>query len=363
VLGFSVPTNWTDELIDGIADLPVVELYGSLPETATGGGRAAKVLPRLTERQAARHIHRVHEQGVAFNYLVNGTCFANRETEPAFRRELFDHLQWVSSLGVESITLSNPFLLDFAKTHFPSLKVRLSVFSLVASVESAVQYREAGVDAITLTHTVNRDFAFLEKARGALDFDLWLLANVACVFDCSSTVYHANTSSHDSQSWQETLGGANTYPLLGCTLKRLTEARQLVRARWIRPEDLHVYEEKGYGLFKLAGRDTSTDWILNALRAYAARRYEGNLAEILDGFHYLPSWRQRAGNVSFEIPHIDNRELDGFLDHFAAGRCTEVCSACHYCDRTAERVVTLHREGNQQFIDVLSAFKESKLTF
>ena len=33
MLSFSVPTNWTDELLEGIVEFPVEELYSSLPAT------------------------------------------------------------------------------------------------------------------------------------------------------------------------------------------------------------------------------------------------------------------------------------------------------------------------------------------
>ena len=64
-------------------------------------------------------------------------------------------------------------------------------------------------------------------------------------------------------------------------------------SRWIRPEDLHVYEALGVKEFKIIDRSRSTAWLLRATKAYASRRYDGNLLDILSlemlgdpcGFH------------------------------------------------------------------------------
>ena len=133
IMRFNVPTNWTDELLERVAAYPVAELYGSLPQTLTGGGRAAKILPAVTPNDAAAHIARVRNGGISFDYLLNAACFGNRETEPAFRKALHGHIQWAQDLGVEIITVATPFLLEFIKTHFPALKVKLSIFTHVTS--------------------------------------------------------------------------------------------------------------------------------------------------------------------------------------------------------------------------------------
>jgi collagenase-like PrtC family protease len=359
----SVPTDWTDALLDGIRKLPVVELYGSLPATVTGGGRSAKILPDVTRDTARAHISRARDQGLEFNYLVNGACLGNREVLPEFKRALYDHLSWVAEAGVETVTVANIFVLDFVRTHFPALKVKTSIFMLATNLPTLRRLRASGADAVTLAQGDNRRFGLLKKLRRYIDGEIWLIANLACAYDCPALAYHANASAHDSQEPARDDAGANTYPILTCTLEKLRDARQLIRARWIRPEDLSVYEEMGFDRFKLAGRDAGTDWILNTAAAYAGRAWDGNLAEILDGFHYLRGWQRRAGNIPFQMPYIDNRRLDGFIDHFAANRCTDACDECGHCDRAARAAVALHREENQAFIDVIDAYAQSKRAF
>ena len=259
--------------------------------------------------------------------------------------------------------MANIYVLDFVKTHFPALKVKTSIFMPATNLPTLRRLKASGADAVTLRQGDNRSFALLKKVRRCIDGEIWLIANLACAYDCPALSYHANASAHDSQELDRSDVGANTYPILTCTLEKLSCARQLIRARWIRPEDLSVYEKMGFDRFKLAGRDAGTDWILNTAAAYARGAWDGNLAEILDGFHYLRAWQRRAGNIPFYMPYIDNRRLNGFIDHFVSNRCTDACDECGYCDRAARAAVELHKEENQAFIDVIDAYAQSKKGF
>ena len=360
---FSVPTNWTDELIFRIGNYPVSELYGALPVTPVGSGRSTKILPQIDKEKAKAHVRRTLDNGWGFNYLLNGVCLGNRETSPAFREALYNHLVWAVASGITSVTVANLFLLDFIKTHFPGLSIKTSIFMAPINVSTIKKLAQLGASAIAIKQGDNRNFEFLKKAKQAVDAELWLLANVACAYDCPSLTYHANASGHDSCGDEQLKSGANTYPILSCTANKLTDAPGLVRARWIRPEDLSVYEAHGYHSFKIAGRDAPTEWIEKVLGAYAARRYDGNLTDILDGYHYLNSWQRRMGNMQFRLPLLDNQKLNGFINYFSEGHCSELCDDCGYCQQASERAVTMFHGENQSFIDVIGAYAESKRYF
>ena len=363
MMQFSVPTNWTFDLISKIGMYPVSELYGALPVTPAGSGRSAKILPDIDRDMAKLHIQRTLDKGWGFNYLLNGVCSGNRETSPSFREALFEHLNWVVASGVTTVTVANLFMLDFVKTHFPKLSIKTSIFVAPLNVRTIQKLAQMGVSAVAIKQADNRNFDFLKKVKRAVDVELWLLTNVACAYDCPALVYHANASGHDSCGDMRLTDGPNTYPILKCTVNKLSDASGLVRARWIRPEDIEVYEALGYESFKLAGRDAPTGWIVKVLDAYANRRYDGNLTDILDGFHYLNEWQRRMGNLPFQLPLLENRKLDGFLNHFTAGKCTDLCDECGYCARISKQAVSLFDRDNQSFIEVIDAYAESKRYF
>ena len=71
-------------------------------------------------------------------------------------------------------------------------------------------------------------------------------------------------------------------------------------ADWIRPEDLVHYEALGYDSFKLAGRNLPTEVLITRLKAYAGRRYDGNLLDLVQDFgcsgkpkQSLRTWKNR----------------------------------------------------------------------
>jgi hypothetical protein len=162
-------------------------------------------------------------------------------------------------------------------------------------------------------------------------------------------------------------------------------------SRWIRPEDLHHYEALGIDEFKIIDRSRSTPWLLRATKAYASRRYDGNLLDILSlellgdpaGFH--PSLDQRTFKMMPELGRsgrqlmgrvlqlrerllalnvfIDNNELSGFLDGFRKIRCAETCcDDCRYCHSYAERAVRFDRKESTELVAAMDAIISESLT-
>lgn len=327
----SIPTNWDPALLEGLAPSPVAELFGSLAQAPVGSGRPKVALPQVNEDQVRAHIQAAHSMGMAFNYVLNAPCMGNMEYDKATHGALLDHLAWVDGLGVDAVTVTMPYLLRIIKRRFPRLKVKTSVIAQVDSVQMARALCDLGADEINVDYMLNRDLRRLHALRQAVSCDLCLLVNDLCLYQCPYRQYHYNLTGHSTQEGHPLSGVYLDFCMISCTIEKLTHPEQLIRARWIRPEDLSRYQDLGFDRFKLSGRNMSSAWILRAVRAYADRTYAGNLGDIL-----IPD---PNGQVHY---WIDNRQLDGFLDHFAARDCASSdCSACAYCRRLAERAVTI----------------------
>ena len=76
------------------------------------------------------------------------------------------------------------------------------------------------------------------------------------------------------------------YCSLVCNELRLREPVNYLRANWIRPEDLHLYEAMGYHNFKIVERNTPTQILLDRVKAYSERRYDGNLLDLVQNYAY-----------------------------------------------------------------------------
>ncbi len=393
----SVATNFEPELVEALAPYPVVELFGKLRKDAAGGGRASYQLAPISKRRLAEHVEHARSKGMGFNYLMNAACHGNQESTRQGQRAFEKLLGWVTSLGIPSVTVATPQLLTLIKTRYPHLRVRVSLFGGVDRVQKARMWEDLGADCIVLDGMlVNRELGSLANIRKHLSCDLELLVNNSCLQSCALSPSHMTGLAHASKSTDPTKSFFIDWCFLKCTQMKLSNPVNYIRSEWIRPEDLHIYEELGYDLFKIAERDIPTPIMVRRVKAYAERRYDGNLLDLVQpyGFstgpdrrYYRTGLRKLAWGLRFalrprkvnplrmlpikrlaevrglvqplegETPvYVDNRALDGFMERFRTEGCRDrACEECRWCHRFAERAVRI--EPNQQR-EALAAYQE-----
>jgi len=366
---FSVPTNWQDDLIPGFPAHAVSELYGKLAVDFVGGGRASAILHSVSRKKAASHIRQAHNHGFKFNYLLNSTCLGNRELTKSGKKHIEKLVDWLIVAGVDSVTVSMPFMLHFVKRKFPFLKVNVSVQENINTVRRAVMWDKLGADKITLSVVdANRDFSLLREIRSAVCCKLQLVANLKCLTGCHLYKYHSNINAHASQSKHILKGYLIDYCTVRCNLIRVQQPVEYVKSMWIRPEDIHHYEEVGIDSLKLVGRQMPTPLIHKIVSAYTKRVHEGNLLDILAGakkniitenkkvisyfrkfkYFFKPQYvnlfqlKQACNLFTEDYICIDNRALDGFLAYFLEGKCDFTCKPrCSYCYDVAKKVLQI----------------------
>ena len=290
--------------LDGLGNLPVGELFGCLPQTPVGSGRPRLVLPKVDADGARAHIEAARAKGIGFNYVLNAPCMGNMEYDKAAHGALLEHLAWIDGLGVDAVTVTIPYLLRLIKKQFPRLKVKVSVIAHVNTVAMARQLEDLGADEINLDYMLNRDFRRLHAIRKAVSCELSLLVNDLCLYQCPYRQYHYNITGHSTQKEHPLQGAYFDFCMISCTIEKLTHPEQLIRARWIRPEDLQRYEEIGFQRFKVSGRNMSSAWITRAVRAYADRSYPGNLGELLAGLHPRAEWPRALPDRQWAVGRI-----------------------------------------------------------
>jgi len=357
-----VPTNWDPDLILPLSQLEAsVQIYGVLPTSMIGSGGSGPDSVRMAENQAEEYIERAHSAGLKFDYLLNAPSMSNMEWDESTHRELLMHLNWISSVGADSVTVTIPYLVELIKRQFPQLKVRLSTIAHVNSAARAKFFESLGVDSITLDINVNRDFAVLKAIRDAVSCELTVLMNNLCLYQCPYEYYHHDGLGHASQSYNPLAGYYVDYCVLHCTLDRLSDISQVIKCRWARPEDIHLYEEIGIDMFKISGRSMPSERIVRAASAYSSRHYEGNLYDIMNVI------TPKKGLIDSALPggpdstiasppklYIDNQALEGFMDFFRKQNCLSGCSHCEYCERVANKVVRFDRDEVREYVAALN---------
>ena len=249
---FSLAANYDPELVPKLAAYPVDEVYGKFPADGISGGRPRYLATPLSEADLRRYIRLLDHHGIAFNYLLNGACFGNREWTRPWQKRMTALLTRLDGLGVRRVTVSTPFLLELVKRRFPEFKVRVGIYAQVDTPRRARFWEDLGADAIVLeSFSINRNFSRLAAIRQAVRCDLELIANHVCLMNCPMQTYHQNGFAHASDE-------SNTlfidYCFMRCSRQRLTDPSQFIKSAWIRPEDLAVYEAMGYTSFKLLER-------------------------------------------------------------------------------------------------------------
>jgi collagenase-like PrtC family protease len=391
----SVPANFDCELVPQLARFPVEEVYGKLPSDFFGGGRPSYMTGPVGLPELGQYVALLDRHGIAFNYLLNASCMGNREWTRGAQRRLARLLDRLGEMGVRRLTVSTPFLLQAIKARFPHFRVKVGMFAHVDTPRRAREWVELGADAIQLESvSVNRNLRpeGLQAIRKAVDCDLQLIPNLICLPNCAAKPYHQNGFAHASD-------GSGTvfidFCFLRCVRKRLEDPSLFVKAPWIRPEDLPVYEELGYHSFKIVERNMPSAVLLQRVRAYAGGRFGGNLADILLPYGFKQPIRKprfwalrhffKPRQVSparlkplYELMrdhgmlfptdrspiriHAEKIPAD-FIQGFRSRDCSRLdCAACRLCERVAEHAVEVDPDFREEFLRRFQEAEEDLIT-
>ena len=126
-----------------------------------------------------------------------------------------------------------------------------------------------------------------------------------------------------------------------CSDSRKTAVAWL-KANFIRPEDMSLYNQIGINHFKLTGRTGTTEYIKNIVSAYLNQHYTGNLLAL---WKHLETIGNESDNTFEPDFFIANECLDGFLEFWFKNKnhlCSnEVCGeTCLYCDNFFSRIAS-----------------------
>ncbi len=382
-MNIRVSTNWDNKLIDALAETSTEEVYGKLTSDVIGGVRPAFLLPQIDRGQAEAHVRYTKEKGIRFNYLINTMCLNNVHYSREGYGQIRELLEWIGDIGVEIVTVGFPYMVRLVKEVLPGMKIKASSVCRINSVYRARQYEDMGVDEIVIDENINRDFETLAAIRKAIDCEAELISNPCCLHDCPHQPSHVAHDGHASQTQSMDNYCYLQYPYYNCTLKKFTQPVEIIKARFIRPEDMWAYEEIGYTKFKVVERFKKTDVLATTVMAYENRRHAGNLIDILTltnpdaylepNFAYfnkpehvnVQKIMQVAGLMNFALRdfiNIDNTKFEGFIEFFRDnGTCrNRDCAKCGFCQKTFEMVADFdaeeaekRRQGFENFISAM----------
>ncbi len=367
----SLACNWKIDLLN-LIDLDqslkdnIHDLYGTYDSSFTGSGRPFFLMAKRERLEVETYINKVHDLGLKFTWLWNGMCQGYYKFNSEHQTKALEELDWLGDLSVEYLTITDPYLAEFAKNHKPKLKLKVSVISEVNSLSRALDWQEIIGDegVLTLSIMINRNFPLLEEIRNSVKCDIELLTNDCCLNDCPFRFFHYTECSHASQTHDILEGYYNDWSTIACQNQKCFNPEQIIMSKWIQPSDLDKYINIGINYFKISGRRYGTDWLYKALKAYSKKSFNGNLGDIFNGYSFVSDPLILAGNqfsefsikqekmevdadnqsIMLSVPDFNavlkGDELNDFISNipFQGTKCTEICGIkCHYCNDYAKK--------------------------
>jgi len=266
--------------------------------------------------------------GKRLDLLLNANCYGEKAMSAELEAHIIDILATLVSWGAkpEVVTAASPFVARTVKRVFPEIETRASVNMRLTSLQ-AFKYLSPWFDSYYIGRDIQRN---LDTVREFSDWcrangkKLGLLANSGCLRNCPWQTYHDNLIAHSAAAIGET-PAKDFNPHLCWTMYRDEKnLPEILKATWIRPEDLHRYE----GLIdfvKLATRQHASP--RQVVDAYIRDEYRGNLLDLLEpGFS--PAFRPRfIDNAAFPSDWAER-----------SGHCTRGCTDCGYCEKVFDSV-------------------------
>lgn len=346
-IGFSIPADFSLQTVDAICEdtaksnsvLPVVETYGALPDSCFKSGRHPSTLRKVTWRQLVRYVQVLTEAGVDFNYLLNMACNSSEELTDKGQHDVFDFLKRLEDAGVTRVTIAIPSLVPVVcKTR---MKVSLSTISDL--------YRPAGlefcklfpnVDRLCLPERLNRNLPVLRKVVDvARPLEISTIVNNTCLLYCPFRANHYQFYAHAKP--------VPDFFIAACALRRLKDPSEVIRAPWIRPEDIQLYIKAGISLFKIAGRGIQQPDFIRMVQTYRDGSFNGNIVDLLFAFSPNDFWKH------FKISSKDVSGLFNKMLYENDGCNENNCITCKLCSdwSRSHKVIKRTEEIKQGYVE------------
>ncbi len=265
------------------------EVYFSWGDFANGRNsqlRQSNLTPWEAQLKQETELRLLSSQGLKFNLLFNATCYGKDSQSKAFFTKIGETVQYIQqNIGLTSITTTSPLIAKFIKGNFDGIDVRASVNMSIGTIEG-MEYIKKYFDSFYLKRELNRDFKAILILKKWCDQNgkvLYALANSGCLNNCSAHVFHDNLVSHES----EIAAMDNGYSFEGVCRQYLSDEKNLCslldNTNYIRPEDIHHYEEI-FSVMKLATRVSM--YPERIIKAYLEdRSYSGSILDLLEPNH------------------------------------------------------------------------------
>ena len=286
------------------------------------GVLSCRPAPNYTDELKTRQIADLtwaRENGLELDTLFNCNCYGDLAISPELADFVTSTLKAMDAKGLfpDTVTTTSPFIATVLRQRFPSVKIRLSINQRVHGTIGFEPIMDL-FDSFYVSRERFRETDYLKEIsawaheRGKI---VGIQANSGCIRQCPYQTFHDNLHGHN-RIGQSKIGEQFDFSVFICK-ENYAKGRyeDFLRATWLRPEDLTIYEPY-LDIVKLATRRHPHPEKIIA--AYATRRFDGNLAELMDAPHAFPK-------------SFDNRSFDAAGDLWTRVRECPHANDCTHC--------------------------------
>lgn len=264
------------------------EVYFSYGSYANGRNSQLMVEGLTPEEASERQLGDLtllSEAGISLNVLFNAMCYGKDSQSRAFFEGIGETVDYLTTnFTLTSVTTTSLLIAKFVKENFPTLDVRASVNMGIGTIEG-LEYVKNYFDSFYAAREYNRDFNRLSILKKWCDENgkrLYGLANSGCLNFCSAHTFHDNLVAHEAEIAEMD----NGYDFRGVCREYLSNPENhealFNNTSFIRPEDIHLYEEVFSGM-KLATRMHRNPE--RVLRSYLSGKASGSALALLEPDH------------------------------------------------------------------------------
>jgi len=331
----SMPSDFSKESIIHYAELnekyypkKVIETYGQMTTALiTESGRPKEILPNIDMKQLEEYVSFSEKHNIGFNYTLNSSCMSNKDLTVEGGLEIKNFITNLYNIGIKTFTVALPSIIDIIQSMNIKINIVVSTICEVNSAKAASYYNAKGVSRLVLDNDVIRQFYLMKNIILEFKNDVEIIINSTCIKNCPFKMFHYNATAHSNDL------RVDRYYKKRCNEVKENDPLELLKTNWIRPEDIHFYEEIGVTHFKVQGRETITrKKPVKTAEYYLKGEYHGNLLELISIFQ---------DNEEHKY-YLDNKQLNGFVQsilHSASASCVGNCNSCSLCSNYAERAL------------------------
>ena len=267
--------------------------------------------------------------GIRLDILFNASCYGSRAISRQLESQVTSVLDHLGELvgGVDTVTTTSLAIARTVKCHYPQVEVRASVNMRIGTILAMEDVSEL-FDGYDIQRELNRNIEAITQIKAWADANgkkLYLLANSGCLNYCPGQTFHDNLVAHEQEiSEMQNIEGWVPHVCWNY-LRDRAHWVAVMRNSWIRPEDMHHYDQL-FPVVKLATRMHAQPRLV--LQAYTTRHHYGNLLDLLE-----PSF-----SPAFAPYYVDNARFAA--DWFTrTSTCDQRCDSCTYCADMLDQVL------------------------